>query len=162
MIIIKCKKCGKEKKIYPCRLKDGNGKFCSNSCSNSYNNSGSKNHFTRDKYNKKGKDAWNWKGGKTKLRGYVMVLVQNHPYIKKDGYVAEHRLVMEEKIGRYLDPKEIVHHINHIKDDNRPENLMLFKSNKDHMKNHGRNKGFKMHPNTRKALEKLGRNFKKL
>ena len=117
------------------------------------------------KRNKKGqfvKGGKSWKGGRNyDGQGYVRIWKPGHPFANH-GYVLEHRLVMEKKLGRYLDPKEIVHHINHIKDDNRPENLMLFKSNKDHMKNHGRNKGFKMHPNTRKALEKLGRNFKKL
>ena len=28
------------------------------------------------------------------------------------------------------------HHINHVRDDNRPENLQLFASHSDHMKHH--------------------------
>lgn len=43
---------------------------------------------------------------------------------------------MERKIGRTLRRGEVVHHINHVRDDNRPENLQLFASHSDHMKHH--------------------------
>lgn len=66
-----------------------------------------------------------WKGGICKtVNGYIKILIPEHPYASF-GYVVEHRLVMEKNIGRYLLPNEIVHHINHIKDDNRIENLQL-------------------------------------
>ena len=78
-----------------------------------------------------------WRGGKVKNgQGYILIKSPNHPYANNLNYVREHRLVIEKQIGRYLKPTEKVHHINHIKDDNRPENLMVFTSNSAHRRFH--------------------------
>ena len=86
----------------------------------------------------------NWKGGRYEQQGYIFVHSPKHPFKNSDGYVLEHRLVMEKHPGRYLTPKEIVHHrgikypMDSLKNrsDNRIKNLKLFPSNSSHMKYH--------------------------
>src|SRR5262245_38465839 len=52
-----------------------------------------------------------WRGGRTVDKsGYVLLLRPEHPYANRHGYVREHRLVMEQVLGRYLLPTEVVHH----------------------------------------------------
>lgn len=48
-------------------------------------------------------------------------------------WMPEHKLVAEQKIGRELEPGEAVHHINGVRDDNRPENLYVCRDNRHHM-----------------------------
>jgi hypothetical protein len=71
------------------------------------------------------------------IDSHVMVRARLHKNADGMGYVPEHRLIIEEQIGRHLDKKEIVHHINLVKSDNRIENLVLFKCSRDHFLSHG-------------------------
>lgn len=83
-----------------------------------------------------GENAGNWQGGRREMKsGYVYIYSSNHPYCTKSGYVMEHRLVVEEAIGRYLESYEVVHHKNGIKSDNRLENLELTTTGK-HISDH--------------------------
>ena len=79
----------------------------------------------------------NWRGGKTiNQNGYVMLTLPEHPRAGANGQVFEHVVVMENILSRHLLPDECVHHINGVRTDNRPENLMLFRDNADHQHYH--------------------------
>ena len=85
---------------------------------------------------RQGSKHWNWKGGKIHFRGYVLIKNISHPFCNNLGYVREHRLIMEKRLGRYLQPHERVHHINEIKNDNRDKNLQLFNNMSEHIRIH--------------------------
>ena len=74
-----------------------------------------------------------FKGGRLKSGyGYISIRIPNHPF-SQNGYYFEHRLVAEKCINRYLKKTEVIHHINGVRDDNRPENLYLFKNQSKHI-----------------------------
>lgn len=124
-MIIMCDKCGNEKKVPRFQ------RFCSKKC---YHDSTKGKPTT---FSNGGNLKWNagfkereknpmWKGGRwVNKEGYIWIYTPKHPYCTTEGYVKEHRLVMEKHIGRYLKRKEYIHHINGVKNDNCIENLQI-------------------------------------
>lgn len=134
-----CQFCGKEFYLSEGRSKRGRGKFCSFEC---YwlNMKGRKlPRKTKDKMSvsaKRLEKPNSWKGGKRHdSRGYVSIYMPNHPFAYSNKrYVREHRLVMQKHLGRFLQRKEVVHHIDSNPKNNNINNLMLFSSNIEHRK----------------------------
>lgn len=115
----------------------GKSRFCSRSCLAQWRvkhgiNVFKKGHVptqeTRNKLSEfqTGEKSHRWKGGKASDgHGYIKVRVNKR-------YILEHRLVMEQYLGRKLKHLEHVHHINGIKDDNRIENLIVLSKSEHH------------------------------
>lgn len=111
-----CIECGKMFELMRTNIKlDYPRKFCSKECNHTYWGKNGKSDFRSEKPHLSGS-------------GYLYVTVKDHPSVVGKGYkrVAEHRVVMERVLGRYLLEDENVHHKNGIKTDNRPENLELW------------------------------------
>lgn len=94
-----------------------------------------KNSIPYQNHDRKGERNGNsWKGGRMIDKdGYVMIKNHDHPYRNRHNYVREHRLVMEQVLGRHLEPSEVVHHKDGNKQNNHPDNLELYSSNKQHL-----------------------------
>ncbi len=98
-----------------------------------YGNTGSKNPM--------------WKSDeKISYYGYKLIRCPEHPFKNIDGFVFEHRLVAEKYLLteensveingiRYLSPQYLVHHKDHNKLNNTPENLLILTPS-DHMRLH--------------------------
>lgn len=98
-----CEVCGKQKRITTQQIEAPNqGRFCSHQCMASTC------------------------VGRTKKSGYWCVKCPGHPRAYENDYCYEHILVMEKKLGRYLDTSfETVHHKDGNKLNNDIDNLEL-------------------------------------
>ena len=115
-IYFKCKNCKKEDSFPKSQLKKypNSGKFCSIKCKNNFYNKNPGTHPSSKE-----------------------IVYHSQGYLLESGtHKFMHRKIMEENIGRKLRTKEIVHHINGNREDNRIENLMLFKNQSEHIKYH--------------------------
>lgn len=124
-----CEHCGCTYTRKPSRVKKS--RFCSRKCCG---------HWVYEFKNKdkfleqsklSGSMSPTWKGGVQVIGGYRLVS-------RGGKRKQEHRLVMEENIGRELSREEIVHHINGDKLDNRIKNLEIL-TQSEHIKKHIRN-----------------------
>ncbi len=123
-----CELCKKVYEVAKKELRRGR-KFCSMECAVI----GKKRRGNRNQW---GANNPNWKGGRTShTKGYSLVR-SNHPR-NHNGYVLEHIVVAERKIGRRLKGDEVVHHKNEIVTDNRKENIEVM-SRGEHTRYHNK------------------------
>jgi hypothetical protein len=124
-LTVPCAICAKPLRRWPTQIRGYAASVCSYRCRG----------ILRTR-NASGPDHPKWKGGRKLTRwGYMYVHVGlQHPRATRQGYMLEHRLVMEKHLGRALKSTEVVHHLNGVKTDNRIVNLELCDSLSDHMK----------------------------
>ena len=124
VVDVPCSYCGKIVQRNLHALKRNKCNYCSFSC--------------RGKWlakNKRAEKHPNWKGGRCKgSGGYIKIFKPDYCNSDSKGYILEHRYILEQKLERSLKRKEVVHHLNGIRDDNRPENSYLTTIN-DHVTN---------------------------
>ena len=103
-----CDYCGNEVKHNPWHIRRSIQHFCSKKCMGKWNSK-----------NRLGNKSPRW------IRGYTTD--GRYKYLSIKGrFIAEHRYVMEQNLGRKLKTTEHVHHINHDRFDNRISNLEIF------------------------------------
>ena len=149
-----CLECGKRFETPLWRIKQGKGKYCSKRCfyiAKARNQKGKPIHSEKEKQKRReritgsknpmfgnyGSLNPNWKGGKTHdyPGGYIKIRMPNHPHAI-NGYIYEHRLIMEKRLGRYLKSYELVHHEDGNPQNNNLSNLKLLFNNSEHAKLH--------------------------
>lgn len=126
----RCDQCGNPIYRRPSTLARNAGKFCSRACRNQAHPSTG----PRPSAARRGAKNPAWKGGRyiEPEKGYVLIRSPDHPRARVNGYVLEHIVVAEMTLGRSLRPGEEVHHVNHNRADNRPDNLKVYENHLQH------------------------------
>ncbi len=112
---IKCPECGEERWAGKSDIKKYKSNGICRSC-----------HFN----NQIGDKNFNWKGGRVLFKShardsnYILIRGSGHPKEQKNGYIFEHILIWEQVHNKRLPEGWIIHHLNGVGTDNRPENLV--------------------------------------
>ena len=89
-----------------------------------------------------GPDHFNWKGGRIKTNGYIMLNLPAHPHANSKGYVKNARVISENALGKSMPEGIEVHHVNGDKADDQHANLVICENHKYHALLHRRTRAF--------------------
>lgn len=133
-IQIRCDACNRVFFRYPSCIRENN--FCSRECAKTFTSARMSN-YNRNENKMNTPEGWSDEQKEAVRRREQ----KNKGPCKKNTYPKEHgvhahRAAAERKLGRKLKPGEIVHHIDGDKHNNEPENLMVFKNQREHVKYH--------------------------
>lgn len=131
-----CEVCGKRMYLKPYQRKRQQHWCCSMECMGKLRKTIYKGE-NNPNYNNRGKDNPIWKSdSKISSYGYILIRQPDHPFKNCDDFVFEHRLVAEKYLlndensvivdgKKYLSPDYIVHHKDHNRQNNTPDNLAV-------------------------------------
>lgn len=116
---LKCAWCKKSVLRFPSQIKPYKfGCFCNHDCLGLFRSK----HLT-------GSLAANYKDGLKRDRQYIRVPAPWHPNHDKKGTVSLHKIILEARLGRFLQPFEVVHHKDNNPENNHWENLESMRQN---------------------------------
>ena len=144
MLTVKCTWCQKEVQRYPSELMKNT--YCSKDCrskhlSKEYNPEEYRKHPHLAELNIQLNPSRMIDETKCKLRNARLNKGEGKTYEKTYGRHT-HRIVAEQMLGRALNPREVVHHIDGNKRNNKPENLIVFTSQEEHAAYHEKQNKF--------------------
>lgn len=133
-ILVKCEICAKEFYRYRSQIREHI--FCSRHCNKQFTSRRMHDFNVSD-------NPMNSSGGWTpekresvRRREQINKGKCSEKTYPKDHGMHEHRRVAEQMLGRPLRKGEVVHHIDRNKHNNSPDNLMIFPSQKEHIRWH--------------------------
>ncbi|MGL6202074.1 MAG: HNH endonuclease [Lachnospiraceae bacterium] len=147
-MLLKCDWCGKDIWKYQSQVAEHN--YCSLECnykarSKKHNPEGYLKRPDTSDVNRKLNPTRHTAESRRKLREHRLGKGKGLSYAKLYGR-HEHRVVAEKMLGRPLRKGEVVHHIDRNKRNNKPDNLMVFRSQSEHVKWHKEHDGEEVMP----------------
>ena len=134
----KCASCGVVYELYPSQVKRGKGRYCSKVCADAGRKHGSELFCSMCDsvfYRRFGEQGETVKAFCSR-QCYSDWRAEKRTSYPKIGSRHQHRVVAEAVLGRALTPAEVVHHVDHDKQNSDPRNLAVFSSQSHHARCH--------------------------